>query len=288
MNPGDRKRTARAGKTGSAARGAAGGGRKVVTAKGGARGGPAKKGKKIIRTHTGIVRLDELLRGGIKVPSQVAVLGATHIGKETLMYEFIAEGLRKNVPAIVVLTKNNTTDFRKGLKKVFPGLQGYEKKGYMRYVDMYSLTVGMKGKNPYANYINGVDKMDDLFKVISALGKIYAGKAPYHRVVLHDLSMFHSKLGYNRAQDLINSMTARSDSYKSITLFDIVDGVHPEGEVRALEDGLDGTIELRSKADTHHLRIKGLGDPLTHDWVEYRYSDAKFEVTGPFAMTRIH
>ena len=116
----------------------------------------------------------------------------------------------------------------------------------------------------------------------------HAGKAPYHRVVLHDLSMFHSKLGYGRAQDLINSMTARSDSYKSITLFDIVDGVHPEGEVRALEDGLDVTIELRSKADTHHLRIKGLGDPLTHDWVEYRYSDAKFEVTGPFAMTRIH
>jgi hypothetical protein len=152
---------------------------------------------------------------------------------------------------------------------------------------MYSLTVGLKGKNPYCHYLPGVEQIEALLKGLSAVEKIYHNKASYHRVLVNDLSMFHSKLGYAKTQDLVSAVQARSDTYNSIVLFDIVDKVHPEGEVNALEDGLEGTFHLKEESERYYLKVEGMGDPITHDWVEYRFDEKTFDLFGSFALQRI-
>src|SRR5438093_3323452 len=60
--------------------------------------------KKADRVKTGTPRLDDLLYGGIPFNSNVLFVGPAFVGKEIALLNFIAEGLKKGIPVIIITT----------------------------------------------------------------------------------------------------------------------------------------------------------------------------------------
>src|SRR2546429_4794584 len=60
--------------------------------------------KKAARVQTGTPRLDDLLYGGIPFNSNVLFVGPAFVGKEVALLNFIAEGLKKGIPVIIITT----------------------------------------------------------------------------------------------------------------------------------------------------------------------------------------
>src|SRR6266568_4502325 len=90
------------------------------------------------KVKTGVPRLDDLLFGGIPFGTNASVYGPAYVGKEVVVGIFMAEGLKKGVPILWVLTDKGPADIREEMAFVLPGYEEYEKLGLVRYIDAYS------------------------------------------------------------------------------------------------------------------------------------------------------
>src|SRR6266704_1612217 len=89
------------------------------------------------KVKTGVPRLDDLLFGGIPFGTNASVYGPAYVGKEVVVGIFMAEGLKKGVPILWVLTDKGPADIREEMAFVLPGYEEYEKLGLVRYIDAY-------------------------------------------------------------------------------------------------------------------------------------------------------
>src|SRR5438132_2793330 len=76
--------------------------------------------KKADRVKTGTPRLDDLLYGGIPFNSNVLFVGPAFVGKEVALLNFIAEGLRKGIPAIIITTTKLPIDIARDIAPILP------------------------------------------------------------------------------------------------------------------------------------------------------------------------
>jgi len=75
--------------------------------------------KKADRVKTGTPRLDDLLYGGIPFNSNVLFVGPAFVGKEVGVLNFIAEGLKKGIPGIIITTAKLPIDIAKDIAPIF-------------------------------------------------------------------------------------------------------------------------------------------------------------------------
>src|SRR5207245_1603872 len=64
------------------------------------------------KVKLGIARLDDLLFGGIPFGTNASVYGPAYVGKEVLVSLFMAEGLKKGVPVLWILTDKGPAEVR--------------------------------------------------------------------------------------------------------------------------------------------------------------------------------
>jgi len=240
--------------------------------------------KKLV--STGVGRLDELLGGGIPSSNQVLLLGAPYTGRTTLQAVFVSQALKSGMPCIVVTYNRSAGDVRKSIHAINKKLQGYEKKGYIRYVDVYSLGAGLKGKNPNAKYLK-VDHLKDQLTTISTMQKGYHSHKKPSCMVVDSVSGLISKTGASKAVKFLDMVNARSKAYKTTSLFTMTEGVHGQGEVSQLENLMDFTMDFKTEKNGNYLRVRGLDSVKSSNWVLYKQSKSSFELTGPFNVQYI-
>lgn len=227
-------------------------------------------------------RLDEFLGGGLPFRSCSVVQGPAFIGKDILLAQFISEGIKYGSPAIVVLTNNTTSNFRKRAVEMDFKLEEREKAGLLTYVDCHSKTVGLMGKNPFAVYLNGVN---DLGGILSAIERLQAGlsrKFFYHRILFDSLSSILRAHGLNETIDFINSLSTKTKAYNGIVMFDLAGGIHKPEEINAIEHSMDGSFNLKEDNNKHLLLIKGLPDLRGTQWVEYSFDEKGLDIKGAY------
>lgn len=242
---------------------------------------------KATKARSGGKRLDELLGGGFPFRSCTLVEGPAFIGKDILLTQFIAEGIKYGIPSLVVLTNSTTSKFRKRLVEMDYKLEDREKAGLLAYVDCHSKTVGLKGKNPFAIYLNGVLDLDALLKAMNKFQVGFGERFFYHRVVFESLSSVLRAQGMNRTIEFLNSTSTRSKATKGIALFDLASGIHPQEEINSIEHSMDGSIIMKEEKGKHLLMIKGLSDVKGRDWVQYRFDETGLDITGSFSYSYI-
>ena len=84
---------------------------------------------KIEKVKTGDRRLDDLLLGGIPFGNNILVYGPPFTGKEVVINGFIAEGLKKGIPAVWIITDKMPSEIREEMMFILPGYEEYEKRG---------------------------------------------------------------------------------------------------------------------------------------------------------------
>lgn len=256
-------------------------------------GMPAKRpvkvsaGARAAFVRTGGKKFDELLNGGFPMRSKILVQGTAFIGKDLFLNQFVAEGIKNGAPAIVVLTQSTTSQVRKKIVEMDPALEEHEKLGLVSYIDCYTKTAGLIGKNPFAIYLEGLGDLGNLLSAIERFQQGYGKSFFYNRVVFDSLSSVIRMHGINSTLDFINSVNAKMTAYNSTALFDIAGGIHAPNEINAIESLMDGVVTLKEDRGKYLVSIKGLANVKSREWLEYSYNERYIDIKGIYSYSYI-
>ncbi len=243
--------------------------------------------KKAEKVKTGTPRLDDLLYGGIPFNSNLLVIGPAFVGKEVAILNFIAEGLKKSVPAIIVTTTKLPIDVAKDMAPILPTFVEYDQLGLVRWIDCTAPAANgktVKEKNIWR--VNGPTDFDSIFSIISQLDEEFKGKYPYFRLAFMTLSSSLTQTDERDALNFFQRLVNRLRQTKVVSLFALERGMHTDQTIEALEHTVDGAIHFRQEKQKTQMHVAGLSEVQTRDWVPYKFTN-KAIIIGSFQLERI-
>ncbi|MCI4365723.1 MAG: hypothetical protein L3K10_06660 [Thermoplasmata archaeon] len=236
------------------------------------------------RLPTGIPRLDDLLLGGLPPRSHLVLLGDAFVGKEIVLYSFIAEGLRRGEPAILLTASRSPDEIAASLGVVLPQFREYEQQGLVTWID----ASGSKTTPSLQRLV--VKGSDDRAGILSSLVRAAKGYGDDGRPTLRFgflgvsavLAHGDERAGFSFLQNIVGILKPRD----ALALYSLEGGAVSEAQVEALLTRMDGAIAFRQDRDKTFLSVKGLGEVQTHDWIECRATNRAL-IVGSFALERI-
>ncbi len=242
------------------------------------------------KCKTGTGRLDDLLLGGIPLGSNVSIYGPPHVGKEVMVNSFIAEGLEKGVPAIWVITDKTIEDIREEMKFVLPTYEEYEIRGLVYYVDAYSSSMGeVEESEREKDHIKYIEEQSDVRAITEAVNE-FAEKINqenrYYRMAFESVSTIIAYLDTETTFRILQPFTGRRKKENAVSLYTLEKGMHTDQDISMLGHIMNGEIEFKVEQLKNYLRVEGLGDVQTRDWIEYTQSKSGISM-GSFSLDTI-
>lgn len=240
------------------------------------------------KVKTGIERLDDLLMGGMPFGASVLYIGPPFIGKEVAMLLFLAEGLKKGVPAIVVTTSRSSSEISKDIAPILPTFKEFEQLGLVRWIDASGLPFDQQAE-PYAKVLS-VSKPGDLKGISEAVERtvkeLQKQKHPYFRFAYFSLSMSMTQADEKSSYQFVASLAGRLKGAGGVSVFAIERGMHTEQQLESIQHHMSGAIQFKTDKQKTLLSVQGIGDAQTRDWIEYRHTN-KALMVGAFSLERI-
>jgi KaiC/GvpD/RAD55 family RecA-like ATPase len=238
------------------------------------------------KVKTGIPRLDDLMFGGIPFGTNASVYGPAYVGKEVLVNLFMAEGLKKGVPVLWVLTDKGPADVRDEMSFVLQGYEEYEKLGLVRYIDAYSKSMGADAKDPNTMYIDEATDHQSILKAVESTAMEWKKKYPTYRLGFRSVSTLIAYLDPTTTFKFLQPFVGRRKRDKAVAFYVIEKGMHEEQEIQMLGSLMDGSIEFKVEQLKSFLSIKGICDVQSRGWIRYTYTKSSVSV-GSFSLDHI-
>jgi KaiC/GvpD/RAD55 family RecA-like ATPase len=241
---------------------------------------------KIEKVKTGTSRLDDLLLGGIPFGMNVLVYGPPFAGKEIAINAFIADGLKKGVPCIWVITDKLPSEIREEMMFIVSGYEEYEKLGLVKYVDAYSKSIGEVTPDPNVIYIDEATDHVGLLKAVDTVAKELLAKHKYYRLGFRSISTLIAYLDSNTAFKFLQPFVGRRKRERAVSMFAIEKGMHSDQDIQMIGSQMDGALDFKIEQLKTFLCVKGIGDVQSRSWIEYTYSKQGMAV-GSFSLDHI-
>ncbi len=243
--------------------------------------------KKLARVKTGTPRLDDLLYGGIPFNSNVLFVGPAFVGKEVALLNFIAEGLKKGIPAIILTTTKLPIDIAKDIAPILPTFVEYDQLGLVRWIDCTSpMTQSKPVKEKNVWRVNGPTDFENIYQIVNQLDEEFKKKYSYFRLAYLTLSSSITQADEREAMTFVQRLVNRLRQTKAVSVIALERGMHTDQTLEALEHMVDGAIHFKSDKQKTTLQVNGLGEVQTHDWVPYKFTN-KALMIGSFQLERI-
>jgi len=211
------------------------------------------------------------------------VLGDAFVGKEVVLYSFVAEGLKRGEPVLIVTAARSPEEIADALGVVLPQFREYEQMGMVRWVDA-SGSGGFGSAN--RTVVKGADDPAGILTSIGTVsGSFEASAGGAFRVAFLGLSavLAHAEeRGFAFVQNVVGILKPRT----ALAMYSLEAAGLSEPAVKGLLGRMDGAIVFRQERDKTFLQVKGLGDVETRDWVECRATNRAL-IIGSFALERI-
>ncbi len=240
----------------------------------------------IQKAKTGIMRLDDLLMGGIPFGSNVLIYGPPFTGKEVVVNRFIAEGLKKGIPAIWVLTDKSPGDIREEMLFVLSGYEEYEKLGLVRYIDAYSRSMGETIEEPNVVYLEQPSDHEGIMKEVDKISGELLQEHKYYRLAFRSISTLIAYLDSSTAFRFLNPFAGKRKRQKAVSLYLIEKGMHTEQEIQMLGSMMDGMIDFKVEQLSTFLSVKGVCDVQSRAWIKYTFTKQGLTI-GSFSLDKI-
>ena len=245
-----------------------------------------KKEISINKVHTGNQRFNDLLLGGYPFGSNIILHGPAFVGKEVLLNEFMAEGLKKGIPVLWVITDKTCMDIRKSMEIVLPGYTEYEKLNLVRYVDNYSRSIGDSDEDPYTTYIEDPGDHASLSKAVDEVTNQFLKDHEYYRLGFQSLSTFIAYSDSASAFRFLSPFVGKRRKSKAVCLYLLEKGMHGEQDIQMLGMIMDGMVEFNVDQMRTFLTVNGVGDVQTRGNVRYNWSNHGLSI-GSFTLDHI-
>jgi KaiC/GvpD/RAD55 family RecA-like ATPase/exonuclease VII small subunit len=236
------------------------------------------------RAPTGTARLDDLLSGGVPPKGHLMLLGDAFVGKEVVLYAFLAEGLKRGEPIVIVTASRSPDEIAQSIGVVSPQFLEYEQMGMVSWID----ASGSGGKaSPHRLMAQGPTDQAGILKNLVQVSKdLTTLKTKSFRVGFLGLGAVlanaEQRSGFAFLQNFVGILKPRS----ALAMYSLEGGAFAEGQLETFLTRMDGAIVFRQDRDKTFLQVKGLGDVQTHDWVEARATNRAL-IIGSFALERI-
>jgi len=241
-----------------------------------------------VKVKSGVRRLDDLLYGGFPVGSQILLNGPAHTGKDVLARLFSAEGLRLGVPSIWVVTDKTYQQVRDDLAGLFPGFPEAEKKGMVRYADLYSRAVGATPTGAGVRFLSSTDKnvLEQLAETVNSYAEELKEKFSTYRLIFESVSTVTAYLDTAAMFRFLQPFFGRRKIDGAAAYYVLDSGMHSESDLETLEHMVDGSVNLKLEQMKTLLAIKGIGEAQARSWVGYTFTKRSFNL-GSFSLEHI-
>jgi len=238
------------------------------------------------KAKTGNSRLDDLLMGGVPFGSNVLCIGPAFIGKETLIARFLIEGLQKGIPALVVTTDISPQEIREEMNYIAPGVEQFEKMGLLRYIDVYSKSMGIQDEDPFTVYVDHPTDYAGITRAVEMLTKQFKDKAATYRMAVRSISTLVTYSDPTSTYKFLQAVTGKVKRAKVVCMFTMDRGMHSDTEIQTLAHLMDGSVEFKTDGVKTFLSIQGLTDVQSRAWIQYTYTKKGLNI-GSFALDHI-
>jgi KaiC/GvpD/RAD55 family RecA-like ATPase len=224
------------------------------------------------------------LLGGLPARNHVVLLGDAFVGKEIVLYAFIAEGLKRGEPVVLVTASRSPTEIAQSLGVVLPQFLEYDQLGMVTWIDA-STTGGTPG--PRRLVAKGSDdRAGILSALVQAARPIEEEKKGPFRVGFLGLSAVFAHADERASFSFLQNVVGILKPREALAMYSLEGGALTEAQVESLLGRMDGAIVFRQDRDRTFLSVKGFGDVQTRDWVECRATNRAL-IVGSFALERI-
>ncbi len=240
------------------------------------------------RLPTGTPRLDDLLAGGFPPKAHVLLVGPAFTGKEILLYSFIAEGLRRGEPAVLVTTTRLPEEIAADIGKVTPQFKEYEQLGLVTWIDATNPAAepGTSKEGSRVVVKGPSDHPGILTALVKAAQTSEKTKSGGFRVGFLNLSTCLAQSDEKEAFSFFQNFVGILKARPALGVYLVDQGTVPDSRVEVAQSRIDGAIRFKQDRDRAYLSVQGLGDVQTRDWVEYRATNRQL-IIGSFALERI-
>jgi KaiC/GvpD/RAD55 family RecA-like ATPase len=238
------------------------------------------------KAKTGNARLDDLLMGGVPFGTNVLCIGPAFIGKETLIDRFLLEGLQKGIPALVVTTDISPQEIREEMNYIAPGVEQFEKMGLLKYIDVYSKSMGIQEEDPYTVYVDHPTDYAGITRSVEILTKQFKEKAETYRMAVRSISTLVTYSDPTSTYKFLQATTGRVKRAKVVCMYTMDRGMHSETEIQTLAHLMDGSVEFKTDGVKTFLSVQGLTDVQSRAWIQYTYNKKGLNI-GSFALDHI-
>ncbi len=240
------------------------------------------------KVKSGIRRLDDLLYGGFPPGAQILVNGPAHTGKDVLTRLFSAEGLRIGVPSIWVVTDKTWGQVREDLQGLYPKYAEAEKAGMVRFVDLYSRSVGSNQSAPGVRLLSSTDKgvLDQLAQTVNAFSEEFKSKGLTYRLVFESVSTVTAYLDSTSTFRFLQPFVGRRRLDGAAALYMLETGMHSEADLETLEHMVDGSVNLKIEQLKTFLSVRGIAEAQSRAWIGYTFTKRSLNL-GSFSLDHI-
>ncbi len=241
-----------------------------------------------VKVRSGVRRLDDLLYGGFPPGTQILLNGPAHTGKGVLARLFSVEGLKLGIPSIWVITDKTYQQVREDLAGLYPGFAEAEKKGMIRYVDLYSRGVGQVQSSPTVRLLSSTDKavLEQLATSVNEFAGELKEHYPTYRFIFESVSTISAYLDTAATFRFLQPFIGRRRIDQAVGYYELDSGMHSESDLETLEHMVDGSINLKNEQLKTFLSVRGITDVQARAWVGYTFNKRSFNL-GSFSLEHI-
>jgi KaiC/GvpD/RAD55 family RecA-like ATPase len=238
------------------------------------------------KVKTGNTRLDDLLLGGIPFGSNIMVHGPPFVGKEVMVNSFVAEGLKKGIPALWVITDKTPKDIREEMKFVLSGYDEYERRGLVRYIDAFSRSMGDDSKDEFTVYVDEPTDHEKISEAVETITKSFRESHEYYRMAFRSISTLIAYSDPNTAFRFLSPLCGKRKRDKAVSMFTVEKGMHGEQEIQMLGSIMDGMIDFKVDQLKTFFSVQGISEVQSRAYIRYTASKHALQI-GSFALDHI-
>ncbi|MDS0256159.1 RAD55 family ATPase [Thermoplasmatales archaeon AK] len=238
-----------------------------------------------VKASTGIDKLDLLLDGGLPVPSNVVIKGAPYSSKFTISSNFIAKSLYSGYPVVLFLIDRDWGSLRRDLQKIGSPVDTFLDSGMLRVLDAFSQSVQIEADKRLVQ-IEAPSNISNFLKFADQHCTSVKNAFGTYRCAVISLTGWIASADPKLLSRSIQHFSQRRkiDGATSIYLLD--SGIYEESVYEEINYFMDGVIELNNQENTEYLRVRGIRDVRTREWVDIRPAGNTIDL-GSFNIKRI-
>ncbi len=239
------------------------------------------------KVKTGVKKLDDLLTGGVPVPSNIMIYGPAFAGKEEMVYNIITSSIQRGLPSIILTFDRTSASILKNLSYFSPLVAGYLDLEMLHIIDTFTRTTNEEAESSGGiTYLESQTDLEGVNKELNKISKELMKKSGSVVVAMFGFSSILNFLDRSQTLKFLQSFANERRDQNNIAFYLVEKGLRDESEIQAIAHFMDGIAEFKIEGSKSYIMVKGLTSVMSRDWIEVDFSKNNFNLKS-FSLSKI-